>query len=176
MTEDMTKKLYEKYPEIFADQVGFECADGWYMLIDMLCGLLQNRKDWADRYDAYNVQHNEALAAAKAGDFSLYTKLFERADQDWAEANKEKFLKEEVRELRLMHQPVAMQVKEKFGGLRFYMSGGDNECNAYVEFAERISFEICEYCGSTHETSQTKKGWIKTLCSECMRIQEANKP
>ena len=39
------------------------------------------------------------------------------------------------------------QVKEKFGGLRFYYSGGDAVCRDAVDRAQARSLSICEVCG-----------------------------
>jgi len=39
------------------------------------------------------------------------------------------------------------QVKEKFGGVRFYYSGGDTACREMVTFAEQRSMSICEVAG-----------------------------
>lgn len=64
-------------------------------------------------------------------------------------------------------QVIATQVKEKFGGLRFYNIGGDKYLSGAIDFAEVLSNEICEGCGSTEGISQTK-GWITTLCRDCM--------
>ena len=61
----------------------------------------------------------------------------------------------------------ATQVKEKFGGLRFYEQGGSDVQCAAISFAENLSFKICEQCGSTKDVSQPKDGWITTLCEEC---------
>lgn len=62
--------------------------------------------------------------------------------------------------------PTILQVKEKFGGLRFYIGGGDEYINGLVSKAEKASFEICEYCGSRDDVKQTGN-WIKTLCWVC---------
>src|ERR1700733_7980817 len=40
-------------------------------------------------------------------------------------------------------QVVAVQVKQKMGGLRFYISGGDDEQRAMVDLAEAMSMRIC---------------------------------
>jgi len=61
-------------------------------------------------------------------------------------------------------QVVAAQIKEKFGGLRFYYNGGDDACRHYVEFAEAMSYKTCEVCGNIGEVREG--GWIKTLCDE----------
>lgn len=65
-------------------------------------------------------------------------------------------------------QVVADQVKEKFGSLSFYYSGGDKRIDGMVSLAENMSEYICEKCGSTKEVGQTK-GWITTLCKECAK-------
>ena len=73
----------------------------------------------------------------------------------------------------------AVQVKEKYGGLRFYYNSIPQENDKWIErhngtiegmvsFAEFLSEETCELCGSMDEVSQTK-GWIKTLCKNCMK-------
>jgi len=59
-------------------------------------------------------------------------------------------------------QVKALQVKEKFGGLRFYYSGGDDHINAVVSFVESISYSICETTGKTEDVGYNTKGWIKT--------------
>lgn len=66
-----------------------------------------------------------------------------------------------------MKYPTVLQVKEKFGGLRFYIGGGDKHINDLISKAEKESFEICEYCGSIDDVKQTRGGWIKTLCWVC---------
>ena len=63
-------------------------------------------------------------------------------------------------------QVIAEQVKEKFGGLRFYVHGGDSKTDNYISFAEYLSDTICEECGSTKDIGHTE-GWITTLCKEC---------
>ena len=61
-----------------------------------------------------------------------------------------------------------LQIKEKFGGLRIYTSFSTPELDQLIDDAEEQSFKTCEYCGSTENVSQTT-GWIKTLCSKCMK-------
>ena len=61
------------------------------------------------------------------------------------------------------------QVKEKFGGLRYYIfSDSENTDKMYdleVEY-ERKSFKICEYCGSKEDVT-TEGSWLKTFCKNC---------
>ena len=59
----------------------------------------------------------------------------------------------------------AVQVKEKFGGLRFYMSSYDEFIESAIALAEKQSVHICEVCGNSGKT-ENLKGWYKTLCAE----------
>jgi len=59
-------------------------------------------------------------------------------------------------------QVVADQVKEKFGTLRFYYTGGDEYISGLVSMAESMSGVTCEDCGAPGETGGG--GWITTLC------------
>jgi hypothetical protein len=64
-------------------------------------------------------------------------------------------------------QVKAVQVKEKFGGLRFYVNSADNYVYGIIHFAESLSYHICESCGTTKNVSQNSSGWISTLCNKC---------
>jgi hypothetical protein len=67
------------------------------------------------------------------------------------------------------YSPVVFdQIKEKFGGLRVYYSGGDEFVEGLVNMAEAISYCICENCGD--QGKPNKQGWITTLCDKCKTI------
>jgi hypothetical protein len=61
-------------------------------------------------------------------------------------------------------QVVVAQIKEKFGGLRFYYEGGDDTIYGMVRMAEAWAGNTCETCGKPGR--QREGGWIKTLCDE----------
>ena len=62
-------------------------------------------------------------------------------------------------------QVIADQVKEKFGGLRFYYSGGDDKIKGMVDMAERMSCKTCELCGSLGSgRAKNKSAWIGIRC------------
>ena len=61
--------------------------------------------------------------------------------------------------------PRASQVKEKFGGLRFYMTHGTDEIFKLVNEAEALSYKTCEECGKPGEGRSD--GWVHTLCDTC---------
>ena len=56
------------------------------------------------------------------------------------------------------------QIKEKFGGLRFYYSGGDDEISGMVRMAEAWADIACEECGAAGK--RRNGGWIRTLCDK----------
>ena len=68
--------------------------------------------------------------------------------------------KEDVRQI--IPQVVVAQIKEKFGGLRFYYDGGDDEISGMVRMAEVWASHTCDQCGDLGERRQG--GWIRTLC------------
>jgi len=82
-----------------------------------------------------------------------------------------------------------LQVKEKFGGLRFYIEWGPEaeglgyDLYRIITAAERASYHTCEMCGEDGYTGfsmplgdpiykvtrgpSSKSGWIKSLCDPC---------
>ena len=59
MKAELEQQLIEKYPKIFQidesrrlepfPMFGIECRDGWYDLLNHLCGLIQNHIDWGNK-------------------------------------------------------------------------------------------------------------------------------
>lgn len=129
MNIELDAKLCKKYPKIFVNRhglptetlmcFGFEHGDGWYDILDSLCGQIQNHIDWQNK-------------------------------------NHEKH--------PVVNQVVAVQVKEKFGGLRFYYEGGDDTVSGMVRMAESWAEHTCEVCGNKGVTRGG--GWLRTLCDE----------
>jgi hypothetical protein len=72
-----------------------------------------------------------------------------------------------------VEQVVVEQVKEKFGGLRFYISGGDEYIQGLVRMAESISGVTCESCGNPGETRHG--GWIHVYCDHCESKHQTEK-
>ncbi len=68
----------------------------------------------------------------------------------------------------------AVQVKEKFGGLRFYISTGSDEVYDLINEAEDKSYRICEKCGSEENVTTEGPGWIFTLCDKCKEEKKNN--
>ena len=144
MKKELQDKLFKKYSKIFRQKDldktqtamcwGISCGDGWYDLIDDLCGNIQNRVENANRNRMYRLENSP-------------TTLVPVAYED--------FVCE------------AVQVKEKFGSLRFYVQGGDDYINGLIAMAEDISTRTCSECGNKVIPDKEYRGWIYTLCSGC---------
>lgn len=90
------------------------------------------------------------------------------------------------------------QIKEKFGGLRAYFAGGPyyldvlgqgtvlvpdqtrkhsltdtqiDAIQALVSEAEKLSYQICQYCGSRGKT-RNLEGILATLCERCAKASK----
>jgi len=147
MSPEKTKQLYDKYPEIFKQKDldmrqtsmcwGFSCGDGWFILIDELCSMIQ----------AHIENENWSISYKKEKG-----KLPEDAP--------------------MFPQIEATQVKEKYGGLRFYVNHYDDYIRGLISMAETLSYKTCEDCGNPGKTNHD--GWIITLCDPC-RIEYENR-
>ena len=171
MHSALDNKLCEAYPKIFAERNspmtetcmcwGFSCGDGWYGIIDQLCYAIQQYIDSSAESHATDLAFNAALVAAQAGDRTLIEEYFSGLYR--MEAAIENALENGPREVRpAVRQVVAVQVKEKFGTLSFYYSGGDKYTSGLIAMAEHMSGITCETCGSPGTLRGT--GWIQTLC------------
>lgn len=161
MREELDLKLVEKYPLIFKDRHapmnqtamcwGFSHGDGWYNIIDTLCGLLYSKYSRAkERYD------NLLQWKAEGGTFP-WKGGKPITDEEIAEAKSKMDMQEQL-------VPVASQVKEKFGGLRFYVDSATDEHYNYINFAESMSYKICEKCGKPG--TYYPFGWHHVACDD----------
>jgi hypothetical protein len=140
MNKNLNQELIDRFPKIFTDKSFFlEINDGWYNIIDKLCGNIQSHIDW-------RIKSRETLLENNPHNFPIPPEI---------------------------PQVVAVQVKEKFGGLRFYYNGGDEYIRGVISMAESMSYVICEKCGKNGERRST--GWIKTLCNEHFKEFNQNK-
>ena len=59
------------------------------------------------------------------------------------------------------------QIKEKYAGLRIYVSRGTKELFDMIGDAESKSYNTCEECGKYIEGAKVRNGWYYALCDEC---------
>ncbi len=134
----------------------------------------ENEKKLFDRFSFFRpergIQQSLMGFGFSCGDgwFELIWDLCIAIDKE-IDKEKEKIPVEE-RAKRLLDQEEeyffeVVQVKEKFAGLRFYSSGGNNKISELIDEAELKSEGICEGCGAPGKIRSS--GWMRTLCDEC---------
>jgi hypothetical protein len=157
MRKELDEALCARYPLIFRDRNasmtetamcwGICTGDGWYNIIDVLCGKLCS--------DYYAAKSRYEFIEGRAGE-KMYGGSGDIITQGEIDLRKAK-MEEEAAKV-----PVASQVKEKFGGLRFYVNGATEEHWHYISFAESMSYHTCEDCGAPGK--RYTDGWHKVLC------------
>lgn len=64
------------------------------------------------------------------------------------------------------YQPVSqikiLQIKEKYGTLKFHVEGGNQHTKSIISFVEYISGFVCEFTGKIDNIGFNKNGCIKT--------------
>ena len=134
--EVFAKKMEEKYPTMFANRYGgFAVGAGWYPILEKLCSNIQHHLDWKEKQRQWAIDFNSKASP------------------------------EEMKPVpEVVPQVVVEQIKEKFGGLRFYYQGGDDQIHGMVRMAEAWAGIACEECGGIG--IQRDSGWIRTLCDK----------
>jgi len=182
MRPELEKQLCEKYPKIFkycyaterysCMYRGFEHNDGWFRILDLLCEGIQSHIKYSreNRY-SYLQRKRKIAEMQKNNTFQEYLENYYKYVS--TEEEKEKRISNAIidssiilgEEPEAVKQVVAQQVKEKFGGLRFYYYGGDEFICGLVNFAERLSSITCESCGRDGKIVGTN--WLRCLCKDC---------
>ena len=137
MTEEKDKALCEKYPKIFRDR----------------------NKSMQETCMCWGFEHGDgwyAIVESLCSNIQNHIDWKRRGEQ-FKDLSDEEFDEE--------HQTVAVQVKEKFGGLRFYVNNEDDYVRGAISMAESMSYRTCEECGD--QGKGRSGGWIRTLCDEC---------
>ncbi|MBC7998890.1 MAG: hypothetical protein IAF58_13155 [Leptolyngbya sp.] len=61
----------------------------------------------------------------------------------------------------------AIEVRERHGGLEFYMNDATEDMQKLIGSAVAESFSVCEFCGHQGVLRQPNRRGPKTLCSDC---------
>jgi hypothetical protein len=64
----------------------------------------------------------------------------------------------------------AIQIKEKYGTLRFYMSCETDEISDLISETEALSSQTCESCGAMAKMRGTR--WFEVKCDNCFKERE----
>lgn len=189
MNETLDAQLCAKYPKIFKERRGsiqstlmcwgFEHDDGWYNIIDKLCLNIQHHIDTKREDRLHALKYNRALKQAVEknnivplikcySDTATELHKLSRWSQEQLLEDLENNTPKQVPDK--VAQVVAVQVKEKFGTLRFYTVGGNDIIYAMIRMAESMSGVTCETCGAPG--TRRGGGWIYTACDEHTRKED----
>ena len=182
MNEENNEKLVRTFPLLYSDRYaykqstamcwGFSCGDGWF---DIIWNISLKLEPIIQKF----INDNPNLSCSKCGctkDKHYGSKT--RHPGKCLSIHADPFSEEEPPgnyracfcDIYSGNYPKAAQVKEKFGGLRFYMTIHSDEIYSLVEEAEGLSWKTCEECGEPGETRSG--GWIHTYCDSCHEKRE----
>lgn len=168
--------LVKKYPKLFKNRYapmtqtcmcwGFECGSGWFNIINQLCRNIQNHINNKRNSRASAIKYNRALRKWEQDQDDSWLKHYYTFTGQVNLRLVEQAKSEKNRRVvpEYCQQVVVDQVKEKFGSLRFYYHGGDDEVYGMVRMAESMSAVTCEVCGNKGKISGG--GWLSCRCEE----------
>jgi hypothetical protein len=159
MSPELEHKLIERYPGLFRDVnkspketlicFGAECGDGWFDILDNLCGFITN------------LQKSRSYFLMKKDDkcinFHCPDVVFDQ-------------IKEKYGTLRvywhfgdLNYEELASQLKDT-ESLDGYISRYSDTIESAIDFCEYLSSKTCEITGKPGKLYS--RGWCVTLCKE----------
>jgi hypothetical protein len=91
MKLELEHQLVSNYPNLFKQYggdpkdtclaFGIECGDGWYHLIDTLCGAIQSEVDWINRlWPELDFSCSAVQVKEKLGELRFYYEFFYKTD------------------------------------------------------------------------------------------------
>jgi len=183
MEEDFESLLMRSYPALFAKNgkgesyciCGADVPKGWRSIVFELCGAIDYyiKSTYVLKFQAtskkYYFWHFLQSATQTLHHFIIKTlckKLNKHEfNKPWFELNR-KLIGQVTRYVKYdrIHPPEINieQIKQKFGGLRFYYSGGDTTVAGMIYFAEHLCKQTCEVSGEKGELHR-RAAWYKTL-------------
>lgn len=165
MNKRYDQYLVKKYEPLYRDRYGnmqttamcwgFEVGDGWFSIINNLSHFLCAK--WLEAKREY--EYVKDRLGLKKYDWP--------GEVEWNVTVTQEVIDEAFAKMQAEAElvPVAIQVKEKYGTLRFYINRGSDEQWAYIAFAEAMSACTCEICGNRGRVSRGM-GWVTTRCKE----------
>lgn len=153
MNREYADKLISLYPEMFMGVVDGKKLNYFHKLYNRVLFELQLNFPYFNKFEYKNVK-NPFKFGFSCGD-------------GWVGIISELILK--IREINLKtgETTYAFQVKEKFGGLRFYPTNAEStKIWDIISEYEKKSFEVCEFTGSITNVGLWRYGWYQTMSEE----------
>ena len=137
MKKELQDKIFEKYPKLYRQK-------DLDMRQTAMCWGISCGDGW------YNIIDNLSQVIQDRSDWLNGEGIHEYRDLP------EDHVKESIE---------AVQVKEKYGWLRFYVNYTDSYIDGAISLAESLSYKTCETCGNLGEVNES--GWRMTRCESC---------
>jgi hypothetical protein len=172
MREELDAQLVKEFPRMFRGRYapmtetamcwGFECGDGWFDILHSLCRNIDSHIKWKRNSRAYDLR----IERARRKGYDALIKHLSRGRpvREWDEERAQEIMENGIKIADKIQHVTVVQVKEKFGGLRFYYEGGDDQVYGMVRMAESWASVTCETCGDRGTIRHG--GWIRTLCDK----------
>lgn len=167
--DEYEKHMAEKYPRYCGELArfgGYAIGEGWYPIIEQLIAEIDHYTKWKRSSRARDILRYRAAKKGREALIRWMTGNREMSSpSDWLIQRCDEILEQGVENLTItpkVNHITIDQIKEKFGGLRFYYYGGDEQIHGMVRMAELWAGRTCEKCGNKGERRQG--GWVRTLC------------
>lgn len=163
--EEFEKRMAERFPRYCGKGArfgGYAIGSGWFDVIEALVGQIDHYTKWRRRMRAHDLRMVRAKARGRSALIDYIARG--RVPTDWDIDRADQIMSEDYSITPKVNWIVIEQIKEKFGGLRFYYYGGDDQIQGMVTMAEIWAGRTCEKCGN--KGTRRDGGWIRTLCDE----------
>lgn len=162
--DTFAEKMAKKYPRYFGEGKrygGFCIGEGWYHIVESLVDQIDHYTKWKRNQRANDLRK---LRAKKQGIEALthFMAGKKHAPSEWDIKRAEEAMENDIDITPKVNWIHVKQIKEKFGGLRFYYDGGDERISGMESMAEVWAGHTCETCGD--KGTRRSGGWIRTLC------------
>jgi len=143
MNSELQKKLFEEFPKLFLQK-------DLPMTQTAMCWGISCGDGWFDILRDACLKIESHFDNLKSNGANVLEITVENTDVEGED---------------IIWYPQFTQVKEKFGSLRVYYVGGDDEVFSIVDALEDLSSETCELCGNKGRESEGY--WISVRCEDC---------
>lgn len=166
MDADLEKKLCKRFPLLFRGRYlslrqnlmsfGCECGDGWFRIIYGACLGIEEEIN-----KLYPWWYRKLFVPIKLFE-DYWNRLMFKMPQvlqkkyEWGRSARFTLHFDEI--------PMFVQIKEKYGTLRLYMTATTDEMDEYTSTAEKASESTCETCGKYGKVRGG--GWLYCACDD----------
>lgn len=171
---EFVAKLHAEHPHMFSRSYGgVAVGEGWWNIIALLCSNIDTHVKHRRHHRARDLLKVRAKRKGLDALIKLYQGKKEFATDWQIQQAEDDFECDELHITEKVERVTVAQIKEKFGGLRFYYDGGDEYVSGLVTMAEVWANRTCETCGE--KGKQRGGGWIRTLCDKHETLYQVSK-